>query len=173
MQVEQSSYHWTLDPPDAGTVSGTGTSISVTWDVNFTGKFLLNVAGVNNGCEGPASNPLSIIRYLPEVTLEPFDYVQHDWPAFELTGGNQRWRHIQARVFRMVGSILLLPGLEIILLPIPIQMQACAKISMSKILTVVLEIGINEQNNLKVNISPNPNDGFFTLNAKFKQFKKL
>ena len=32
-------------------------------------------------------SPINITRYLPEVTLDPFDWVCINWPAFELTGG--------------------------------------------------------------------------------------
>ncbi|MCF8378208.1 MAG: choice-of-anchor J domain-containing protein [Bacteroidales bacterium] len=81
------SYNWILDPSSAGTVSGTGTSITVNWTLGYIGNCNLRVIGVNSGCEGPESNPLLIIRYLPNVTLEPFYPVDISWPAFELTGG--------------------------------------------------------------------------------------
>ncbi len=47
----------------------------------------LNVAGENTCGTGPYSAPFEISRYLPEVTLEPFDTACINWPAFELTGG--------------------------------------------------------------------------------------
>ncbi|MCD4790928.1 MAG: PKD domain-containing protein, partial [Bacteroidales bacterium] len=81
------SYSWLLDPVSAGTITGTGTSITVEWEAGFLGDADLTVAGENYCGAGPYSDPLVITRYLPDVTLEPFDDVCLTWPAFELTGG--------------------------------------------------------------------------------------
>ena len=36
---------------------------------------------------GAYSNPINITRYLPEVSLAPFEWICLGWPAVELTGG--------------------------------------------------------------------------------------
>lgn len=82
-----SVYDWLLAPVDAGIVTGTGLTGTVTWSFGFLGEATLKVAGENNCGAGAYSDPINITRYLPEVTLEPFDWVCLDWPAFELTGG--------------------------------------------------------------------------------------
>ena len=81
------SYDWVLEPSGAGNVSGTGLTVTVIWSSGFLGEATLKVAGENICGTGAYSNPINITRYLPEVTLEPFDWVCVEWPAFELTGG--------------------------------------------------------------------------------------
>jgi len=82
-----STYDWMLEPSESGNVTGTGLTATVIWESGFLGNATLKVAGENVCGTGPYSTALNINRYLPEVTLEPFDWVCLDWPAFELTGG--------------------------------------------------------------------------------------
>jgi PKD repeat protein len=82
-----SDYDWLLEPTTAGNVSGTGLYATVIWDGGFLGEATLKVAGENICGTGAYSNPILITRYLPDVTIEPFDWVCVGWPAFELTGG--------------------------------------------------------------------------------------
>ncbi|MBM3436436.1 MAG: T9SS type A sorting domain-containing protein, partial [Bacteroidetes bacterium] len=80
-------YDWILDPASAGTITSTTASATVYWSMGFLGDVTLKVAGENNCGTGNYSDVLNITRYLPEVTLEPFEMVCLTWPAFELTGG--------------------------------------------------------------------------------------
>jgi PKD repeat protein len=82
-----SEYEWLLEPPDAGNLNNLGLTAIVVWTNGFLGEATLQVAGENNCGTGAYSDPINITRYLPEVTLEPFDWVCVGWPAFELTGG--------------------------------------------------------------------------------------
>jgi len=82
-----SVYDWVLEPTDAGNVTSTGLSTTVIWTNEFLGDVTLKVAGENNCGTGNYSDPINITRYLPEATLEPFDWVCFGWPAFELSGG--------------------------------------------------------------------------------------
>jgi len=81
------TYDWVLDPASAGSISGNGDNITVIWEDSLLGDVTLKVAGENNCGTGDYSDPLEITRYLPDVSLEPFDDVCVDWDAFELTGG--------------------------------------------------------------------------------------
>ncbi len=81
------TYDWLLEPSEAGTVTGTGLTATVNWEDDFLGVASLNVAGVNICGQGSFSGPIAITRYLPTVSLEPWDWVCLDWPSFELTGG--------------------------------------------------------------------------------------
>ncbi|MBM3436437.1 MAG: T9SS type A sorting domain-containing protein [Bacteroidetes bacterium] len=81
------TYDWMLEPTEAGTISGNGTNITVIWDDEFLGVATLRVAGVNYCGSGIPSNPLNITRYLPVVTLLPFNNVSINTPPFQLTGG--------------------------------------------------------------------------------------
>ena len=88
MGGDVTAYDWTLDPPEAGTISGNGgTNVTVIWEPDFLGTIDLRVAGINYCGIGEPSNPLTITRYLPEVTLILPAYVALPEPPFELTGG--------------------------------------------------------------------------------------
>ena len=81
------SYSWTLDPTTAGTVSGSGTNVTVNWATGFLGQAALRVGGINYCGVGALSNPLTITRYLPNVSLIVPAYVSLSTPPFQLTGG--------------------------------------------------------------------------------------
>jgi len=80
-------YEWLLEPAEAGNVTPSGLNADVFWTDGYTGDVTLKVAGENNCGTGIYSDALEITLYLPEVTLEPFEWVCVDWPAFELSGG--------------------------------------------------------------------------------------
>ncbi|GAB4323614.1 MAG: hypothetical protein Kow00127_16320 [Bacteroidales bacterium] len=83
------SYHWKITPDSAGTISGNGSlNITVVWEPDFLGTADLQVAGVNYCGIGVYSDPLTITRYLPEVTCILPAYVAISEPPFELTGGS-------------------------------------------------------------------------------------
>jgi PKD repeat protein/uncharacterized spore protein YtfJ len=85
--TEVDDYVWTLEPEDAGYIVNNNLSAMVFWDSEFLGEVNLSVAGVNSCGTGEFSDQLTISRYFPDVSLEPFDWVCLDWPAFELAGG--------------------------------------------------------------------------------------
>jgi hypothetical protein len=82
------SFEWLLEPAAAGSVSGNTLIAHILWENGFLGEATLKVAGENNCGPGNYSNPITITRYIPEVTLDPFELVCEDWPAFELSGGS-------------------------------------------------------------------------------------
>lgn len=55
------SYVWTLTPAEAGTISGTGTTGTVTWESSFRGIATISVKGVQSGCEGALSEAASTL----------------------------------------------------------------------------------------------------------------
>lgn len=80
-------YHWLFEPEEAGNLTEAGLTAFIIWDDQYLGEATLKVAGENTCGLGNYSESITITRYLPEVTLEPFDWVCLNWPAFELTGG--------------------------------------------------------------------------------------
>jgi len=54
------SYLWMLNPPSAGTITGTSTTIDIDWDDNFTGTVSLAVCGMNSCGQSAASSPIFI-----------------------------------------------------------------------------------------------------------------
>ncbi|MCD4683108.1 MAG: T9SS type A sorting domain-containing protein [Bacteroidales bacterium] len=80
-------YNWIIDPPEAGTISGAGSNVTVIWEEDFLGEVDLMVAGINYCGIGVYSDPLTITRYLPDVSVMLPAFVALSTPPFELTGG--------------------------------------------------------------------------------------
>lgn len=80
-------YDWIIDPPEAGTISGAGTNVTVIWEEDFLGEADLMVAGINYCGIGAYSEPYTITRYLPDVSVMLPAFVALSTPPFELTGG--------------------------------------------------------------------------------------
>jgi PKD repeat protein len=57
------SYVWKLTPTTAGTISGTGTTGTVSWDATFSGNATVMVKGANECNESPYSDPLDVVIY--------------------------------------------------------------------------------------------------------------
>lgn len=81
-------YEWAIDPVEAGSISGSGTNITVAWEEDFLGTADLSVASINYCGSGVFSNPLTITRYLPDVSLVIPAFVALSTPPFEFTGGS-------------------------------------------------------------------------------------
>lgn len=80
-------YDWIVDPPEAASISGAGLNVTLVWEPDFLGQADLMVAGINYCGVGDYSDPLTITRYLPEVSVVLPAYVALSTPPFELTGG--------------------------------------------------------------------------------------
>ncbi len=55
------SYAWFLSPAEAGTVSGTTTTGTVTWDASYKGTATITVKGIQSGCDGAMSEAMSTL----------------------------------------------------------------------------------------------------------------
>jgi hypothetical protein len=51
---------WSLYPPAAGIISGSGITGTVDWDNAYTGNAYIKVTAYNNGCPGPVSDSLTV-----------------------------------------------------------------------------------------------------------------
>lgn len=64
------SYIWKLEPISAGTIEGTGTTGTVTWDSQFSGTAQVSVRSANQCNESPYSDPLDVTLFAyPVVEL--------------------------------------------------------------------------------------------------------
>jgi len=62
------SYIWAISPPEAGSISGSGSTGTVNWSDAWYGMATITVTGHNGSGDGPASDPLTvIIRRLPDT----------------------------------------------------------------------------------------------------------
>lgn len=65
-------YLWTILPETAGTISSTGATATIDWDVAFTGIAQIMVAGTNACGTGTMSEPLDVmVQPLPETASQP------------------------------------------------------------------------------------------------------
>ena len=68
------SYSWSIEPAEAGTISGTGTTGTVEWTDNWEGTATISVKGVNSCGEGVSSDGFevacSICTGLGESTID-------------------------------------------------------------------------------------------------------
>jgi subtilisin family serine protease len=66
------SYLWFIEPENAGTISGAGTTATVNWDESFTGMAMIMVEPHNMCGAGDMSDILEVnMHELPEVDLGP------------------------------------------------------------------------------------------------------
>jgi PKD repeat protein len=158
-------YEWLLSPVEAGTVSGTGKNVTVVWENNFLGTATLKVAGVNYCGTGVYSNPLTITRYLPNVTLNAFPDVSITTPPFTLTGGSPSGGiysgpGVSSGIFSPAVAGL---GTHTITYTYT-DLNLCEN-SAQNTITVTEITGIAGNNiSSEVNIYPNPGNGNFYLN---------
>jgi PKD repeat protein/photosystem II stability/assembly factor-like uncharacterized protein len=82
------SYEWKLDPSSAGTITGTDTAGTVTWNSSFSGIADVSVKAINDCNISAYSNPLTVtVNPLPVVFLGP-DTTLCDFQTILLDAGN-------------------------------------------------------------------------------------
>ncbi|MBE9481900.1 MAG: T9SS type A sorting domain-containing protein [Bacteroidetes bacterium] len=54
------TYIWTLTPPEAGIITGTGLEATVDWDESYSGSSFISVEGENECFTGPPSDELEV-----------------------------------------------------------------------------------------------------------------
>jgi PKD repeat protein len=69
---DATSYNWVLTPSDAGTVTGTGTTGTVTWSNSFLGTAGIKVQGVNSCGAGPFSPefPINLLVGIEQNSMD-------------------------------------------------------------------------------------------------------
>jgi PKD repeat protein len=168
------TYEWLLEPAGAGTVSGTGTNITVIWDEAFLGVATLKVAGINYCGTGVFSNPVTITRYLPNVTLQPFNNVSITTPPFALTGGapsggTYSGPGVSNGIFDPAAAGL---GTHTITYTYT-DLNLCTN-SAENTITVTLTTGLSDiTDNSVINIYPNPTTGSFVISVNFQNSESL
>jgi len=66
------SYIWTITPSGAGSITPSGTSATIDWNNTYTGTVTLEVAAINDNCQGSFSPGLLItIGEYPGTPLQP------------------------------------------------------------------------------------------------------
>ncbi|MCB2221352.1 MAG: T9SS type A sorting domain-containing protein [Bacteroidetes bacterium] len=169
--VGATSHLWTLEPAEAGVITGGGDVGIVDWDSEFTGTATIWVVGINDCGEGEPSEALEVtIHEIPSVTLEPFTKVYDNMPAFELSGGLPE------------GGVYSGTGVDNGMFDPAVAGEGFHTITYTYITefgcentaeqTIEVEhvSGISDYvNGVRLDIFPNPNTGVFTINLNVKK----
>jgi PKD repeat protein len=181
---EATSYTWTIDPADAGTLMGTDMEASLDISETFTGSATLRVKGVNDCGEGQVSDALTltIMGVLPAPAQSPAgpDTVDlktattSDYTTDAITGAvGYSWKLMP----EAAGTITPSTGTgETATVTWDAGFIGDAEVSVAgiddectglyspvKMVHVKNTTGIHEFNAYQINIYPNPNSGKFTL----------
>ncbi|NQV02479.1 MAG: PKD domain-containing protein, partial [Bacteroidia bacterium] len=175
------SYEWVIDPTEAGTLTGTGTEITLDVAENFSGSATLRVKGVNDCGFGGISEALilDVKDILPAPSDAPTgpdvvdlkDVTSSDFTASEVTGAiGYTWL-----IDPETAGDLNPDGLQLAVTWDPdfrgdagitfagVSDECVGHFSPAKVVTVKNTLGINEFNAYNIAVYPNPNMGKFNL----------
>lgn len=89
------SYVWTLDPAEAGTITGDGLSATVEWSSDFSGTATVSIAGVNDCGEGNPSSLDVEVGAIPAPVVngenEVCDNTSEDYTTEDNEGSTYIW----------------------------------------------------------------------------------
>lgn len=93
---DATSIVWTLEPPDAGLITGTGENIAIEWSVTYSGSASLSVYGTNDCGDGVVSDALEISVSeipIPEVIgeTEVCNDNEYTYQTSENIGSTYEW----------------------------------------------------------------------------------
>jgi hypothetical protein len=169
--VGSSSYQWTLDPTEAGTINGNGMTATVTWDEAFTGMAEIMVGGINDCGDGEMSEALNVVMNgLPVVDLgEDFSVCANEVVVLDAgnTGATFLWSTGETTQTIEVDST----GIGIGTAQFWVEVTDAETCANSDTIMVTFDdcTGISEfEDAWSVVISPNPSNGRFTIHMQSK-----
>lgn len=94
--TDAESYIWTLNPPEAGTISGTTVDATVQWSVSYTGVATITVQGINDCGDGTVSDALEItLNEIPQPVISGDEFVYqnttHVYSSPDHAGASYDW----------------------------------------------------------------------------------
>ncbi|NOX85792.1 MAG: PKD domain-containing protein [Chlorobi bacterium] len=95
--VEEADWYvWTLDPVEAGVLTPSDDSVTITWNSGFSGNASLSVHGENDCGAGPESDPLIIdVSLSPDPVISGPQYVipfsEEQYETEENSGNTYEW----------------------------------------------------------------------------------
>lgn len=166
------SYIWTIDPPEAGTISGTNMEASVDWNPIFGGSALISVAGINDCGTGASSNALEVaVNAAPLPTLSGDTSVcaggeAEIYSSPDIPGDTYDWQVNGGTISDGAGTsqitvdwVTIGPG------SVSLTEGASNGCSASQLYPVIIHdcTGIPEISGNKVSLYPNPVEGNLTI----------
>ena len=157
------SYVWKLDPVSAGTISGTGTTGTVSWDPGFSGAATVKVKGSNECNESPYSDPVDVmVNTNPSVNLGN-DTTLLVSETLELDAGNQGMAYLWSTGDTTQSILVSYEGNLVETYWVNVDNQGCTGNDTIRI-TYVDPVGMPEQfGSMSLMIAPNPNNGIFRI----------
>jgi photosystem II stability/assembly factor-like uncharacterized protein len=166
--LNATTYVWRILPSAAGTIAGTDTVGTVTWNQSYTGAAGISVKAVNDCNESLYSDPLNVsVNAIPQVQLGP-DTTLCDYQSVLLDAGNPGsaylWSTGQTTQTILVDST----GIGYSTEPVWAHVTANGCLGGDTILvTFTVCQGIQPENgNWTIAIYPNPNHGKFSVEIR-------
>ncbi|MDP1621356.1 MAG: C25 family cysteine peptidase [Bacteroidales bacterium] len=174
------TYNWLLEPEGCGTITGNGPTGSLTLTPGFTGAFTIRVQGENECGHGVFSEelPVAVIEApaIPEKpsgadSLDVNKTAQSNFTVAEVPGAlTYAWMLAPEIAGTIIGSggtgTVVWNNTYRGLTSVTVKaINACGEsvASEEKTLNLYSTLGLSENNGIGISISPNPNDGKFSL----------
>ena len=156
---------WTIDPPEAGMITGSGEIISIEWSENYTGLAYLSVYGSNECGDGLPSDELEInvsLLPVPEVSGETMVCKDHEhiYMSNNNPGSSYNWEAAGGVIVSGAGTsevavLWTTVGMGFVLVT-ETSAEACEGTSDTLEVTVDACTGIEDLTNGVVSLYPNP-----------------
>jgi PKD repeat protein len=176
-----STYSWSVNPESAGTISGTGTTGTLSLTTGFTGAFTIMVQGANDCGNGVFSEELAItVIEVPAAPVKPTGpesvdvnkTTQSEFTTSEVSGAiSYAWVLAPEAAGSVTGSgltgtALWNPAFRGAASVKATAVNTCGEsvASEEKTLNLYSSLGMTENNGLGISIFPNPSNGKFSLN---------
>jgi PKD repeat protein len=184
------SYNWTLEPVTAGTITGTGTTGTLTLATGFTGSFTIQVQGANDCGPGVVSEVLPVVvTEAPAAPAKPAgaDSVdvnrttQNDFITTEVPGAiSYAWSLSPESAGTITGTAVTGSAIwntsfrgSVNVKVKAVNLCGESVASEDKTLKLYSTLGLSDNNGLGMTIFPNPNDGKFSLDINAPSVSKI
>lgn len=166
------TYIWTLIPPEAGTITGTGLEATVDWDESYSGSSFISVEGENECFIGPPSDELEVMVFeSPNPEISGLTLVCNDEVAVYSTndnpGNTYTWNVTGGTIISGAGTYEITiqwdtPGTGYINVTEE-NADGCSETTEDYQVTIDDCTGINELFSDQIKIYPNPAKNYLTI----------
>ncbi|NQU86374.1 MAG: T9SS type A sorting domain-containing protein, partial [Mariniphaga sp.] len=166
------TYIWTLIPPEAGTITGTGLEATVDWDESYSGSSFISVEGENECFIGSPSDELDVMVFeSPNPEISGYILICNNEIAVYSTndnpGSTYAWNVTGGTIISGAGTYEITiqwgtPGTGYINVTEE-NADGCSKTTEDYQVTINDCTGINELFSEQIKIYPNPAKNYLTI----------
>lgn len=161
------TYQWAVNPVNAGTITGTGTTATIDWNNTYSGFAVITVKGINACGEGLFSNGLLVtIHPNPVVNLGPDVIVCASQTVIlnaGISGATYLWSTGATSQWISIDSTGYGIGTHTFSVTVTNSNGCSGSDAVNVTFDPCVDIAENEQE-VQLEIYPNPNQGQFTVN---------